>query len=128
MKSSSLHLAIKHGIDSPQAYRDSIIHDWYLKPELAKKLEVFLLRRLESWMLFKMLKDGEVTVGKKQFSIVWIDPPAKLREQNKDVLISLRYCPLLKCGYALIKDLKGEIDCEYLSTPETEALETERKD
>lgn len=126
MKSSSLNLITKHGIKNPAEYRDTLVHSWYLSDETSSKLEVFFQRKLETDMLFRMIRDGEITVGRKEYSVIWIDSPLKIRKV-RDALISFRYCPLLKCGYALVKELKGTLEIDYLATEETNALVKELK-
>lgn len=115
MKSSSIKLAKTLGIESPKEYRDTLIHEWFIAKEFADRLEVYILRRLESAILFELIKDGEIILGKHTYSVIWLTRPSTARKAEF-VLLSLRFCPILKCGYALVKTVVGESTIELLDT------------
>lgn len=112
MKSSSIKL-VDAGIPNPSNYRDSLIHDWYLKDEYKDKLSIFILRETTKELFFFNVKDGELLVQGKQYSITWVSSPSACREHTF-LLVSLRYCPHLDRGYALVQVLKGNGQYETL--------------
>lgn len=114
MKSSSIKM-IDAGISNPREYRDSLIHDWELKPEYIEHLGMYILRETRPSTFFFHLKDGELTVKGRQYSIVWINSPKEIREAQH-LLLSLRYCRFLERGYVLVKVLQGDgtfVELEY---------------
>jgi hypothetical protein len=110
MKSSSLR---KAGIENPRLYRDALIHDWELAPEFISHLNVYILRETTPEQLFFHLNYGEIIVQGKQYSVVWCSSPSEVRLAEY-LLISLRYCPHLERGYALVKILKGNSQFDKL--------------
>lgn len=106
MKSSSLKM-IDSGIKDPRAYRDALVHDFYVPEEYQKHLKMYLLAETHVGQMFLNIKDGELTVKNRQYSITWLDSPAIVRE-NSYALVSLRWCDYLHRGYALVKVLRGE--------------------
>lgn len=105
MKSSSIKM-VDAGIADPRGYRDELINEWYMREDYAAHLTVYILRETRPELLFFHIKDGELFLGNKSYSIVWINPPSACREANR-LLISLRYCSYLERGYALVKILQG---------------------
>ena len=112
MKSSSLRM-IDAGIPDPRDYRDSVIHDWNLSDNYVKHLQVFIIRESTPAKLFLHLKDGELKIKQKYYSVIWVNPPETVREAEI-VLVSLRFCKFLDRGYALVKILKGDGKFEEL--------------
>lgn len=113
MKSSSLKLIKDAGVASPSEYRDNLIHNWYLSEEYSKHLTMHILRETESLDFFKHFsKDGELQVKEHFYSVTWINSPATIRK-NKYCLVSLRYCPYLGRGYALVKVLFDSDKSEF---------------
>jgi hypothetical protein len=106
MKSSSLKM-LDAGIANPREYRDMLVHDWFIREDYIKFLDIYLLRETTPAKLFFHMKDGELKVGGKYYSITWLNSPAKIRESGV-VLVSLRYCRFLERGYALVKILQGD--------------------
>lgn len=104
MKSSSLKMIASHGISTPRHYRDSIIHDWYLPLAYQDYLAVHQLRAINHETLFKAVKEGMLVYGSRNYNIMWLNGPSKIRT-NPRVLISFRYCPIMDQGYCLIKTL-----------------------
>jgi hypothetical protein len=108
MKSSSLKL-IKSGVD-PSHYRDALIHDWFLEDMYSKQLEIFILKETTPQEFFDNIKDGEVRIKGRNYSVIWINSPSASRRARR-LLISIRFCGLLHRGYALVKILeKGQFD------------------
>jgi hypothetical protein len=112
MKSSSIKLALEAGIPNAREYRDALIHEWYLQPQYSEKLDIYVLRETTPEKLFFHLKDGELLVNGKSYSVTWINGTRACREANY-LLVSLRYCRHLERGYALVKVLQGT-SVEYL--------------
>lgn len=106
MKSSSLRM-IDGGIGDPSKYRDAVIHDWNLAPEYRKHLTLFKILETTAPALFFHLRDGELSVRGKSYSVIWLNSPQTIRESPR-ILVSLRYCKYLERGYALVMVLKGE--------------------
>ena len=106
MKSSSLRL-IDSGIKDPRAYRDSLVNDWSLPDEYTSKLGIYIQKETTPEAFFFHLKDGELKVKNKLFSVTWVNSPGTVREA-KYVVVSLRYCNMLDRGYALVKTIKGD--------------------
>jgi len=106
MRSSSLKSLAEQGIRSPREYRDSLIHDWYLKEETINYLEEYLLRSVSAENLFEMVIDGEIQLGKHKYQLIWIHKPASVRQTGK-AIVSFRYCKFLNCGYALVRKQDG---------------------
>jgi hypothetical protein len=104
---------INSGIADPRHYRDALIHEWYLQSDYREKLSVFILKETTKELFFFNIKDGELKIKGKQYSITWINSPSVCRE-NTFLLVSLRYCPLLERGYALVQVLKGDGQYEQL--------------
>lgn len=113
MKSSSLKLAKELGLDNPREYRDALIHDWYLAPQFIEKLDIYILRESTPEKFFFNLKDGEVKVKGKLYSVTWCNSPVEVRQANF-LLLSLRYCRHLERGYVLVKVLKGDTQYDTL--------------
>lgn len=114
MKSSSLKM-IDAGISNPREYRDELTNEWYPRPDYREHLEIFVLCETEPALLFFALKDGDIIVKGKSYSVTWINPPSKCREA-KFLLVSLRYCRYLERGFALVKVLQGSnkyMELEY---------------
>jgi hypothetical protein len=111
MKSSSLKL-VEAGIPNPREYRDAIIHDWYLNEDHIKHLDLHILRETRPSDFFFHVKDGELKVKGRSFSVIWVNSPAIIREAAF-ILISLRYCKHLERGYALVKVLKDAPNHEF---------------
>jgi len=112
MKSSSLRL-LKEGIDNPRIYRDCLIHEWYLQPQYKEKLDIYILRETTPEKFFFNLKDGELKVKGKLYSISWMNSPKEVREAAF-ILLSIRYCRHLERGYCLVKVLKGDTQYDIL--------------
>jgi len=112
MKSSSLRL-LKEGIDNPRIYRDCLIHEWYLQPQYIEKLDIYILRETTPEKLFFNLKDGELKIKGKLYSVTWMNSPKEVRD-SEVLLLSIRYCIFLERGYALIKVLKGDTTYDIL--------------
>lgn len=114
MKSSSLRLLKEANIQSPSEYRDSLIHAWALKEAYRKNLSIYLLRETTPEKFFFHMKDGELRIQGKLYSITWINSPKEVRECSI-IVVSLRYCRILDRGYALVQTLKeGQFDAlEY---------------
>lgn len=102
MRASSLKLATEHGIISPQKYRDSLIHDWYVPDEFKKHLKIHFLAKELAANLRNNMKNGELVVGNHTYNVVWVNKPETIYK-DKYVLLSFRYCRHLDCGYVLIK-------------------------
>lgn len=112
MKSSSLQM-MDAGIPDPRDYRDNIIHEWYLTQNYIEKLSIYILRETPKEEFFFNVHDGELKVKGKLYSITWNNSPSKCREA-KILLVSLRYCPFLDRGYALVRILKGNTQYQQL--------------
>ena len=104
MRSSSLKLAIEHGIASPKIYRDSLIHDWFLDDISRNTLEVFFQAKEYSSELQDHIRNGAFLVNEKEYHITWIHRPETIFKAEF-ALMSFRYCRHLNCGYVLIKEL-----------------------
>jgi hypothetical protein len=113
MKSSSIRLAEQAGIPNAREYRDALIHEWYLQPHFADNLEIFVLRVTEPKDLFFHIRDGELLIGGRSYSITWVNGAKHCREAN-ELLVSLRYCRYLERGYALVKLCVGDHNHERL--------------
>lgn len=111
MKSSSLKL-IDAGIHNPREYRDALIHDWYLCIDYVQHLETYVLRETMPSEFYFHLKDGELLVKGRSYSVIWVNSPAAIKEVPY-ILISLRYCKYLERGYALVKILKDASKHEF---------------
>lgn len=107
MRSSSLKLALKHGIKSPKLYRDNLIHNWFLTDEDRQHLEVFFQAKEYSEELENHIRNGAYYIGEKEYQITWVNKPETIFHAEY-ALLSFRYCSLLRCGYVLIRELKGE--------------------
>ncbi len=115
MKSSSLSkLLLAKGIDSPRAYRDALIHDWDPGTKVTCMLEVFMLRRINTKELFQHMKDGEFRLNKKLYSVIWMNMPALIRNEDY-CLISFRYCAILERGYSLVRVNNDNPNVQYMS-------------
>ena len=113
MKSSSLLKAAKElgfTLDDVRIYRDELIHNWYLNPTYQEKLIVYILRETTTEKFFFNLKDGELRVKGKAYSVIWLNTPDTVKKASI-LLLSLRYCKYLDRGYAIVKVLLG--DSEY---------------
>lgn len=106
MNSSSLKICIEAGIPSPREYRDALIHEWYLSPIHAEKLVTYILLSIKTKELDKRIEDGEFYIEDKKYSVVWIDRPTEVYN-NDWALLSFRFCKYLQIGYVLVKVLKG---------------------
>ena len=92
MRSSSLELVKEAGIESPQAYRDSLIHDWYVPPPFFEHLQIYYLDTLPTEELFAKIKDGVIVNGSKlEYHIVWVHKPTTVKKAKK-AICSFRYC------------------------------------
>lgn len=111
MKSSSLKM-VEAGITNPREYRDALIHDWFLDGKYVKHLDIHVLRETPPSQFFFHLKDGELIVKGKSYSVVWINSPTMCREVPI-ILVSLRYCKYLDRGYALVKILRDSNKHEF---------------
>lgn len=111
MKSSSLKL-LDAGIEKPREYRDAIIHDWYLSSTYVSHLETHILRETRPSEFYFHMRDGELIVKGRSYSVIWINSPASIKEVPY-ILISLRYCRYLERGYALVKILKDSSKHEF---------------
>ena len=104
-----MKLMNEQGIPSPREYRDKLIHDWWLEPQIHTKLERYFLLRAKPAIIFEAIENGELTVHKRNYSVVWINRPSYIRNLDNLpnatgwVLMSFRYCKYLRCGYVLIK-------------------------
>lgn len=107
MRSSSLKLAVEHGVKSPRAYRDSLIHDWFLPEDSREYLENYFQALEYSDELKDHIKNGVFLVGTKEYQITWVHKPETIYSGHIAIM-SFRYCRLLKCGYVLIKLFSGE--------------------
>lgn len=107
MRSSSLKIATEHGVSSPRAYRDALIHDWFLSNEDKCTLETFFLAKEYSQELKDHIKNGAFWIDNKEYHITWIHKPETVFKAEF-ALLSFRYCKLLNCGYVLIKELSPE--------------------
>lgn len=103
---------LEAGIANPREYRDALIHDWFLRPDYIKHLDLHILRETKPADFFFHAKDGELKVQNKSYSIVWVNSPALIR-QAKLALVSLRYCKYLDRGYALVKVLQDADNHEF---------------
>lgn len=106
MRSSSLKFMKEAGIKNARAYRDSIIHDWFLSEDIKEKLEVFFQAKEYSNELNHHIKDGAFIIGTKEYQITWIHKPDTIYK-SEFAILSFRYCKYLNCGYVLIKELTG---------------------
>lgn len=103
MKSSSLKM-LKGEIPSPREYRDTLVHEWYLPDWItAEHLSAFFVRTLPASTLNNIIKDGEIIVAERSYSVIWLNGPAKIR-RNGMCIMSFRYCKHLRSGYVLIKE------------------------
>jgi hypothetical protein len=123
MRSSSLKPLINAGIHNARAYRDKLINEWYLDKPIVDNLAEYFQRKIESKDLFNRIKDGNITVGNKEYNIIWINGPSVIRNHGK-ALMSFRYCPLLNIGYVLIKKLENGTDIETLGEQIAGAIAT----
>lgn len=115
MKSSSTMQLRKDGVTNPSHYRDSLIHEWYLRQDYQDRLKHYILRSSSVDDFLDNSNDGELKVKDRSYSITYINGLSKIRKADK-VLISLRYCEYLERGYALVKILEGSgqfIGMEY---------------
>lgn len=115
MKSSSTMQLRKDGVIDPSHYRDSLIHEWYLRADYQNRLKFYILRESTVDNFLDNSNDGELKVKDRSYSITYISGLSKIRKADK-VLISLRYCEYLERGYALVKILEGSgqfIEMEY---------------
>jgi len=106
MKSSSLKLMTEVGISNPREYRDMLIHDWFVPPEIKERLDLFFIAMSDSDELMYAINDGEVKVNGKNYSVIWIQSPETVYKNDK-ALMSFRYCRYLQRGYVLVKKLEG---------------------
>lgn len=110
MKSSSL-LNLRKVIPRPSEYRDALIHNWHLTENEQHYLEVYLLTKEWATEFLAHVRDGEIYFKKKSYSVTWINSPSRIKKTGGWVTISLRYCPLLNRGYALVRcDFSDSID------------------
>lgn len=112
VRSSSLKM-IDAGIANPREYRDELINEWYVRSDYLTHVQIYIVREAIPADVFFRIKDGELTIQNKQYSVTWINPPSACREA-KNLLISLRFCKYLGHGFALIKILRGEAEYERL--------------
>lgn len=98
--------AFDAGISDPRNYRDAVIHDWQLLPKYQEHLVVYVIAETTPAELFFHLRDGELFIKDKPYSVTWIDNPA-LARASEILLVSLRFCKYMNKGYALVKTLKG---------------------
>lgn len=115
MKSSSLAWVRHAGVPSPRAYRDSLIHDWYLTAEQRKHLTTFFQAKASFQLIEALTSEGELILHGKKYSITWLHSLASIkRSQTQIAFLSFRFCPLLERGYVLIKRFEGEDKAEEL--------------
>lgn len=108
MKSSSIHKVLHtKGIEGARAYRDALIHDWKLKPEIQDQLLIHKL--CYGWWneIFTHLNDGELIIQGRSYSITWINSPAEIRRRGGWIELSMRYCFMLERGYVLVRCAEG---------------------
>lgn len=98
---------IDAGIPNPREYRDALIHDFHLDAKHQKFLKQYFLAEAMTRDLFMHIKDGELHIKKKSYSVIWIEPPSKVRDASV-ALVSLRWCDHLNRGYVLVKILRGD--------------------
>lgn len=119
MRSSSLKLALEHGIAQPKLYRDNLIHEWFLDDLDRDRLDSFFQAKEYSAELKDHIKNGCFYIGNKEYQITWIHRPETIYKAEF-ALLSFRYCKYLQCGYVLIKVLTGDCaaDFNFVTYPE----------
>jgi len=103
MRSSSLKLLLKAGVENPREYRDKVIHEWFLTSEEIKYLTYYSLRSIPIEKFFNSIdEDGELWHNEYNYQLVWIHKPESVRQSGL-AIVSFRFCDMLNCGYALVK-------------------------